>query len=164
MGIKNPRVSLSGVFVGLWSNHLNYSLLLPIGIVAYIFAKFNIQSVLSRVVSWRLVSWSNHKVFKLRMNYDHAYAAVDSDARYRIIFCWLFSKLLTPAVHSFCLQFLCPRFATPRKMAASTDAYRRTDTQICKILFLEKAVYSSILASSGEWYFLSFPEAHADDC
>lgn len=45
MGIKNPRVSLSGVFVGLWSNHLNYSLLLPIGIIAYIFAKFNIQSV-----------------------------------------------------------------------------------------------------------------------
>ena len=94
----------------------------------------------------------------------HAYATADNDTLYRIIFCWPLSKPLTLAVHSFCLQCFYILFATPRKMAESTDAYRRTDTQICKILFRERAVHSSILPLSKVWCFLSFPVTHADDC
>ena len=94
----------------------------------------------------------------------HAHATADSDTLYRIIFCWPLSKPLTLAVHSFCLQCFYILFATPRKMAESTDAYRRTDTHIGKNLFREKAVHSSILPLSKVWCLLSLPEAHADDC
>ena len=99
-----------------------------------------------------------------RCSLYHAYATVDSDTLYRIIFCWPLSKLLTLAVNSFCLQYFYTLFATPRKMAASTDDYKQTDNIICKILFREKAVHSSILPLSKVWCLLSLPEAHADDC